>query len=481
MTVLSESNRIPTAGGGSAAAFVGGVSVAGDLHDLPDPLTGETIARAGWGSTDDVNQAVAAAGDSWAEWKATAPRDRARALRAIADELRELAEPLGHLVVSETGKRAEEARGEIHFSAQYFDWFAEAAVMVDDQARATAQRRFLVRHEPVGVTAAITPWNFPVSIPARKIAPALAAGCPVILKPSELTPRSGLALVAIAQKHLPRGLVGAVVGDGQVITTALVDHADVACISFTGSTRVGSLVAQRAMKSMTRVVMELGGMAPFIITEEANIDAAVDALMIAKFRNNGASCIAANNIFIHSRHYAAVVDTLRERIKKLKVGDPRTESTELGPLIRSEEVDRMETLVSDARTRGAIVTQGQRPENGWFYPPTLVELGEQTPGLWTGEIFGPVCAVRSYDDIDSVIDEVHEWRTGLAGYVMSQNEEAALALGQRLRVGIVGINNGAPNTPEVPFGGFGLAGLGREGGVAGMMEFMESQTISVAR
>jgi len=328
--------------------------------------------------------------------------------------------------------------------------------------------------------AAVSPWNFPLSIPARKMAPALAAGCPVVLKPSELTPLSGLAITRLAERHLPEGAVGVVVGDGEKLTTTLLDHEAVAAMSFTGSTKVGLLVAQRAMASMTRVTMELGGKGPFIICADADLDTALDALLTAKFRNNGASCIAANNVFLHRDVYDSVLDALTERVPGLRVGDPHDPATELGPLLRADHVERLNGLVRQATDDGCRVWTGETPSHGWYCAPSVVEADRDT-ALWRVVGFGPVYVVRPYDDEAVMVREVNGWRTGLGGYVMSTDTEHAVDLASRLRIGIVGINNGVPNTPEVPFGGFGYAGLGREGGLSGLREFIEEQTLSLAR
>lgn len=458
-----------------------GKTVAGEPHDLPNPSTGATLARVGWVDASVVDDVVTATATAMDEWASTPARTRAAALRGIATSIRERAEELGTLVMAETGKRRQEAVGEAMFSALYFDWFADAATMPQEQHLVNDQRRFVVGRQPVGVVAAVSPWNFPLSIPARKVAPALAAGCTVVQKPSELTPLSSLLLTEICEPHLPSGAVSIMVGDGAALTSALVDHPDVAAVSFTGSTRVGALVAERAMRSMTRVTMELGGQAPFVVCADADPEVALESLLVAKFRNNGASCIAANNVFVHDSQYDGLVSRLREQVTAMRVGDPGEPDTDLGPMLRPDHVRRLDDLVGQAASVGCRVTAGSVPESGgWFAAPRLVEISEDAD-LWRQEIFGPVLAVRRFSDEDAVVDEVNGWRVGLGGYVVSRDVQAAVDLARRMRIGIVGVNNGAPNTPEVPFGGFGLSGLGREGSLEGMLEFTESQTVSVAR
>lgn len=462
-------------------ARIGGDTVDGAPHDLPNPATGASLASVGWVSGDVARAAARTAKTAFDGWAATPVRDRAAALRAIAADLRSHTDELAATISAESGKRLGEAVGEVGFSAHYFEWFADAATMPQDGGFVTAQRRFTITRRPVGVVAAVSPWNFPLSIPARKVAPILAAGCTVVQKASELTPLTSLAFTEICERHLPSGVVNVVVGAGDELTPALVDSPDVAAISFTGSTTVGALVAAQAMRSMTRVTMELGGKGPFIVTADADPAAALEALLIAKFRNNGASCIAANNVFIHESRYAEFVAALRDRITALAVGDPADAGTDVGPMLRPNHVDRLERLVERASADGCAVSRATVDVDGGFYvAPTLVEATSDTP-LWDEEVFGPVCTVRPYMSEDAVVTEVNSWNTGLGGYIASGNLEQAAQLANRLNIGIVGVNNGAPNTPEVPFGGFGLAGLGREGGLSGLLEFTEEQTVSFAR
>lgn len=476
----TATSLLPSVGGVRPAAVVAGKPRPGAAHELPNPATAQTYDRVGWASAADVRDAVDAARHAGAAWARTAPRRRAAVLRSIADDLRAHGEDLAPVIMRETGKRAAEALAEASFSADYFDWFADAATAPADCHLQNPDKRYIVTRRPAGVVAAVTPWNFPLSIPARKVAAALAAGCPVVLKASELAPLSALALLTLIDAHAPRGLVNLVIGDGEQLIGALVDHEDVTAVSFTGSTRVGVLVAERAMRTMTRVTMELGGMAPFIVEADADLGVAVGALLVAKFRNNGASCIAANNVYFHADVYDDVMSELADQITSLEVGPPDISSTDVGPLLRPAHVDRLRRLVADAESEGRRTWQAPVPEDGWFFPPTLVAASACST-LWHQEIFGPVCAARPFDHIDEVVREVNGRRTGLAGYIMSSDTERCLVTAARLNVGIVGINNGAPNTPEVPFGGFGLAGLGREGGIEGMREFMEPQTIALAR
>ena len=471
----------PDRNGSLGAGRVGGRVLPGGGQTVPDPADGGDIAEVGWATVADVDSAVRAAAAAQPDWWATDPRSRAAALRQLADLLRERAEPLGDLVCAETGKRREEAVAEVHFSARYLDWFADATTRIESDHYETPSRRFLVDRRPVGVVAAISPWNFPLSIPVRKLAAALAAGCGVVQKPSELAPLSSLALTAAAEQVLPKGLVSVLVGDGAELTPALLDHKAVRAVSFTGSTRIGRLVAERAAISFTRTVLELGGRAPFVVCEDADPAVAVEALMVAKLRNNGESCLAANNVFVHAERYDEVVGALRERLDALVIGDPRDPGTGLGPLVRPDEVTRAASL-AEASARGGdrVTTYGKVPTNGWFAPVALVESEHDGPA-WTTEVFSPVLSIRRFTDEAALVSTVNGWRTRLGGYLISGDPEHQLSLARSLDVGIVGINNGAPNTPEVPFGGRDESGHGTEGGMSGMLAFMDEQTLSFAR
>lgn len=478
---MTASEHVTTSAPFTPGARINGATEAGDPQHLVRPADGAPLARAGWVGADAVSLAVAAAVDSRAGWAATPARERAAAMRAIADDLRAEAEELAAIICTESGKRLAEARGEAVGSATYFDWFAEAAAIAEEEGgRTTPGRRFRVRHHPVGVVAALGTWNFPLSIPARKLAAALAAGCPTILKASERTPISADRLVAICERHVPTGVIGSLMG-GPELATALIDHPEVAAISFTGSTPVGLRVGERAARSHTRAVLELGGKAPFIVRADADIADAAEHLMLAKLRNNGESCIAANNVFVHSSVRAELQQVLTERIAAVKPGPPEHPASDLGPLIDGAAVRRLEDLIAQASRDGAEVVRGKSgPDHETYMAAALVTCDNPTQ-LWDEEIFGPVLSLRSYDDEAAVVAEVNSWNMGLSGYVCGQDLAAAQDLAEQLRVGIVGINNGAPNTPEVPFGGFGGSGIGREGGMSGYREFIEEQTISVAR
>ena len=472
---MSNDHVIETPG-----ARIAGSIESGDLRGIRYPVPGRR-GVAGWAGEDAVDRAVAAAVTARASWGSTPGADRAHALRAIAAELRDRVPELAELILTESGKRAPEAAAEVEFSAKYFDWFAEAAENSGIAAGPERpDRTFRVRQIPVGVVAAISTWNFPLSIPARKIAAAVAAGCPTVLKASERTPATGDRLVQICERHLPAGVIGSVMGDGAVLVPALVRHPDVAAVTFTGSIAIGEQVGVLAAASSTRVVLELGGRGPFIVRADADVDDAVENLLVAKLRNNGQSCIAANNVFVHESMRDRFWEVLADRVRSVRSGDPEDSSVDLGPLIDDPAAVRLEELVADADAAGATIVRGIHGPWSNSMAAALVDCSLATR-LWDEELFGPVFAVRGYDDEVELADEINSWGVGLAGYVCGTDMDAAEALAAQLRIGIVGINNGAPNTPEVPFGGFGGSGIGREGGVSGYLAFVEEQTVSIAR
>lgn len=464
------------------AARIGGHALPGITHDVIDPATGDAVGSVRWADAADAERAVDAAATAFADWSSAPARTRADALRAIATDLRAEVADIAPAIAAESGKLLAEANAEVEFSAKYFDWFAEAPMIAEEEAgRVTPLRRFRIRRHPVGIVAAVGTWNFPLSIPARKIAASIGAGCPTILKPSERTPVSSDALVRICERHLPVGVIGHIIGDGQVITNALIDDPRVAAVTFTGSTPIGTLIAERAGRSLTRTCLELGGRAPFIVRQDADADDAVEHLMVAKLRNNGESCIAANTVFVHSSLAEEFREVLASRIEATRPGAQTDAEVDFGPLIDEAAVERLTDLVERAERSGSRVVRGKSgPEHGAFMAAALVEDARGTE-LYEQEIFGPVIALVTYEDEAAVVEEINGWGVGLAGYVCGRDLAAAEDLADSLRIGIVGINNGAPNTPEVPFGGFGASGIGREGGIDGYDEFTEQQSISIAR
>jgi succinate-semialdehyde dehydrogenase/glutarate-semialdehyde dehydrogenase len=432
------------------------------------------------GTAGHARAAADQAADAMGAWSALPPGERAAVLHAVADQLEQVAESgWARLVSQETGKRLAESVGEIRFSAGYFRVAASTVV-----EQGTARELDVVpgiHHEvvrqPRGVAVVLTPWNFPVSIPSRKIAPALAAGCGVVFKPSEVAPLSSMVLASVLDQHLPAGLVGTVLGAPQDVVDTWLTHPAVGAVTFTGSTRVGRLVAAAAATRFLPAVLELGGCAPFIVLPDADPDTAVEALMVAKFRNNGQSCIAANQVFLAREAAEPVLDRLRKRVAALRVGDPLDPATEVGPLAPAQDPSRLEAVVQDAAARGATVVRpdGPLPQRGHYFAPALLLGASPDSTAMREEVFGPVAPVHVFDDLEEVLRLHHATGFGLAAYICSADEQRARAVAGALNAGIVGVNTGTPNTPHVPFGGRSQSGLGYEGGREGVEFFQAAQ------
>ncbi|WP_255946273.1 aldehyde dehydrogenase family protein [Streptomyces odontomachi] len=453
--------------------------------DVVEPATGAVLASYVGGGRADAALAVDAASAALPDWSATPTPRRAAALLAIAAALRtpDVTEELAVLTARETGKRLAEARAEVGMSAGFFEWFAAAV-----QGRTAHQLDVVpgIRHEvnsrPLGVVAVATPWNFPLSIPARKIAAALAAGCTVLFKPSEVAAGSALRLAEIVAGQVPSGALCTLLGDGAAITETWIDDPRVRGISFTGSTRVGLLVAERARHSLTRPVLELGGNAPFVVLDDADPTDAVELINGAKYRNNGQSCIAANTAWVPRRMLDTVVEALLDTAGSLVLGDPLDPATTLGALALPSDPARVDELAEDARRRGATVHRPgpAAPGQGQFARPAIVVDPPRDARVVTEESFAPVLPVLPYDDVTEVIEATRACDLGLAGYVATRDPDRGRRIAAALDVGIAGVNTATPNSPHVPFGGLKLSGLGWEGGQAGLDAFLAPQTIAVA-
>jgi succinate-semialdehyde dehydrogenase/glutarate-semialdehyde dehydrogenase len=470
----------------STSVRIAGEVRAGGLRrmGLRSPIDGEVWAETAVGGEPEAAAAMAAATHAAPMWAATEPSERADGLRRIADDLDAAAATTSwtELISRETGKRVAESTAELGLSAVYFRVFADLIEKQDSERfDAVSGHAHIVEAEPAGVVAVLTPWNFPVSIPARKIAAALAAGCTAVVKPSELAPASSLVLSALIDHHLPAGVVNTVVGEpSDVVDPWLADHR-LGAVSFTGSTRVGRLVAAGAAPRFLRTVMELGGCAPFVVLADADPEQAAQTLMVAKYRNNGQSCIAANQIFVAKEVAGDFVDAFTAATATLTVGDPLDASTGLGPMAPAEDPARLRGLVHDAVSAGArIVSEtAALPERGHYVSPTVLVDVPASAAVFTEEIFGPIAAVRTFGPVDEALAEHRQTGYGLAGYVCGTDVDAAGAVARRLRAGIVGINTGTPNYPGAPFGGTGLSGIGYEGGRWGLDEFRHYRTTAV--
>ncbi|MFE0472903.1 NAD-dependent succinate-semialdehyde dehydrogenase [Streptomyces sp. NPDC058947] len=468
--------------------FVGGAwADAADGATLPvdDPATGEIIAHVADAGPKDARLAEEAAVRAQPDWARTAPRARGEILRRAHDLIVEQTGDLARLMTSEMGKPLAEARAEAAYAAEFFRWFSEEAVRVDGGygLLPDGRTRMLLSRRPVGPCLLITPWNFPLAMATRKIGPAVAAGCTMILKPAPQTPLSALALAGILHEAgLPDGVLNVVpTSRAQEVCEPLLRGGRIRKLSFTGSTAVGRLLLAQCADTVVRTSMELGGNAPFIVFDDADLDAAVDGAMIAKMRNMGEACTAANRFFVHRSVAGEFGRRLAERMGALEVGPGTRDGVDVGPLIDAAGRAKVEELVADAVERGArVLTGGRTPDGpGCFYPPTV--LTDVAPGsrLLQTEIFGPVAAILTFDDEDEVLRRANDTPWGLVGYVFTQGLDRGLRVSEGLETGMVGLNTGLVSNPAAPFGGVKQSGLGREGGRAGIGEFLEYQYVAV--
>ncbi|MDZ5623566.1 NAD-dependent succinate-semialdehyde dehydrogenase [Nocardioides bizhenqiangii] len=455
-------------------AVAGGPLDDASTFEVRDPATTQVIAVVPDGTAADATAAVDAAAAAFPSWAATAPRVRAEILRRAYELIVDDSDRLTALITAENGKVEADARAEVAYAAEFFRWFSEEAVRTEGAygVSPAGGTRTIVTHRPVGVAALITPWNFPAAMATRKIAPALAAGCTVVLKPAAETPLTALAIAELlVEAGVPEGVVNVVstTAPAEVVTTWLEDPR-VRKVSFTGSTGVGRTLLKQAAERVLNSSMELGGNAPFVVTADADIEAAVAGAMIAKFRNGGQACTAANRFFVHA-------DCLDEFVAAL--GD-EVEALEVAPLISAEAVAGVTALVDEAVSAGAVVRhRGRTSETGWRYPATL--LTDVQPGMRIAreEIFGPVVTVIEWTDESEMVARANDSEFGLAAYVYAGRLQDALRIAESLEAGMVGVNRGVVSDPAAPFGGFKQSGIGREGARDGIREYQETQYFSV--
>lgn len=456
-----------------------------DGLDVTDPGTGELVGQVGWGGVPDAVRAADAAAAAAESWASTPARRRGDLLRAAADLMDSRRDELAVLLASEAGKRLPEAAGELSFSAEYFRWFAEQARRPTGQelpGEDPARRHRTVRR-PVGVVASLTPWNFPCSIQARKLAPALAAGCTVVARVSEKAPLAATEMMrCLTDAGLPAGVLNLVHGPAQEQVRALLEHRAVRAVTFTGSTHVGRQIMGAAAGRVVRPLLELGGDAAFVVLEDADVEAAVAGALLAKFRNTGQSCIAANRFLVHERVQDEFVARLVEAVDAMTVGYGLDDPTpDLGPVIDADLVAALEALVQEAVAAGAKVLTRPRdlPTVGSWVAPVLLSGVPAGTRLSCEEVFGPVAAVSSFADEDEALRLADVGDMGLAGYVWTRDVSRGERLAQRMHAGIVGVNDPLPSVVFAPMGGVRQSGIGREGGHEGLAEFTEPQYLAV--
>jgi succinate-semialdehyde dehydrogenase / glutarate-semialdehyde dehydrogenase len=466
--------------------LVGGAWCPGSagLFDVEDPATGAVVATVADGDATDAVAAVDAAAERLPAWSTVAPRARSELLVRVRELMLRDADHLADLIALENGKSLVDARGEVVYAAEFFRWYAEEAVRPhgDFGTSPAGGTRTIVTHKPVGVAALVTPWNFPAAMATRKIAPALAAGCTVVLKPAAETPLTALAIARlIAEAGVPDGVVNVVPStDAPAVVGAWLNDRRVRKISFTGSTGVGRILLRQAADRVVNSSMELGGNAPFVVTASADVTAAVEGAMVAKFRNGGQACTAANRFYVHAEVAEEFTARFGAAVEALRVG-PAATGSDVGPLISATALAGVTRLVDEAVERGAVIAhQALAPTTaGHFYPPMLLTGLTADDPLLQEEIFGPVAPIVVWDDLDALLAAVNDTEHGLAAYVFGELAEA-LRIGEALDAGMVGVNRGLVSDPAAPFGGVKQSGLGREGARAGLEEYLETQYLSVA-
>ena len=460
-------------------------AASGATFDVINPATGEVVATLADGGPEDAAAAIETAGRTQESWAAVPARERAEILRRAYDLLIERADELALLMTTEMGKPLAEARGEVTYGAEFFRWFSEEACRITGDARRSpdGNTRLMVTSEPVGPCILITPWNFPLAMATRKIGPAIAAGCTMVFKPAGLTPLTSLYLVEVLREAgLPDGVLNVVcTTDAGGVVEPWIDSGIARKLSFTGSTPVGRKLLEQCSRGVLRTSMELGGNAPFVVCSDADMDVAVDAAMAAKMRNMGEACTAANRILVHRSVLDEFARRLTERMAALRVGDGTADGTDVGPLVEEKAVAKVVDLVDDAVGRGArVLCGGERGDGpGYFYPPTVLTDVAADSGLMSTEIFGPVAALVPFDDDDEAVRLANDTEFGLVSFVMTESLDRAMTMSERLQAGMVGINTGVVSNPAAPFGGIKQSGLGREGGLSGIEEFVETKLTAI--
>lgn len=460
------------------------------VFDVTDPSTGSVIGQVADGGTQDFDDAISAAAVAFDTWSKTTAYERAAVLQRAHDLMRERTDELAALMTQEQGKPLRAAKNEVGYAADFLAWFAGEAIRVDGQTipSSRADQRFITMRQPVGVVAAITPWNYPISMITRKLGPAIAAGCTSVLKPASQTPLCAVATVKLLEEAgLPAGVINLVTTKrSREFGDAVIESPVVRKLTFTGSTAIGRELTGRASANMKRVSVELGGHAPFIVFEDADPVHAAKGAALVKFLNTGQACISPNRIYVHRSLYPAFLETLQARVSALKVGAGTDPGVAIGPLIDDRAVAKMQEQVADATERGArVLTGGARTRvdglgGETFFAPTV--LADVTPEMLISseETFGPIAAVTPFDTEDEVIRLANDTEYGLAAYVYTQNLSRAFRVTERLRFGMVGVNDINPTSAAAPFGGVKYSGLGREGGAQGIDEYLDVKLVGIS-
>jgi succinate-semialdehyde dehydrogenase/glutarate-semialdehyde dehydrogenase len=450
----------------------------GATRPVVNPATGQSIGTAPLFGAAETRRAIEAADRAWPAWRAKTAKERSAILRKWNDLMLAHADDLALILTSEQGKPLAESKGEVTIGAAYIEWFAEEAKRIYGDVIPTIgnDRRLVVVKQPVGVCAAITPWNFPCSMITRKVAPALAAGCTVVIKPAEATPYSAFALAELAHRAgFPAGVLNVITGGASAIGGEMCANPLVRKLSFTGSTQVGRLLMQQVAPTIKKLSLELGGNAPFIVFDDADLDAAADGAIISKFRNAGQTCVCANRLFVHDKVYDAFARKLGERVRALKVGPGTEAGVTQGPLINADAVAKVEEHIADATTHGATIATGGKRHSlgGTYFEPTVLTDVTADMKIFREETFGPVAPLIRFKSDAEVVELANRTEFGLASYFYSRDIGRIWRVAEELEYGMVGVNTGLITTEVAPFGGVKQSGLGREGSKYGVEEFVE--------
>lgn len=464
--------------------IINGKQIGSDLSkvEVTNPATSEVIATIPDGGKKEAASAVDAAYDAFKDWSQYSAYERSELIRKWYDLIDEHKEDLARTMTMEQGKPLKEALGEIQYANGFISWYAEEGKRVYGEQIPATQRnkRLFVHKQPVGVVAVITPWNFPAAMITRKVAPALATGCTVVIKPAELTPLTALKMAALAEKAgIPKGVINVVTGDSKSIGEAWLEDARVRKLTFTGSTEVGKILMKGSADTVKKVSLELGGHAPVIVMADSDLDKAVDGVIASKFRNAGQTCVCSNRIYVHESIEASFTEKLVEKVKELKVGNGLEDGVDIGPLIDENAVEKVKKHVEDAVDKGASIAIGGNEQNGLFFEPTVITNVNDDMLCMRDETFGPLAPITTFKTEEEAIGRANDSIYGLAAYVFTENITNGIRISEQLEYGIVGLNDGLPSTPQAPFGGFKQSGLGREGGHHGIEEYLEVKYISV--
>ncbi|KKO54437.1 NAD-dependent succinate-semialdehyde dehydrogenase [Paenibacillus sp. DMB20] len=460
------------------------VSASGNIEVI-NPATGEKIGQVAFGGEKEARLAADAASAAFRTWSKHTADERGKALRRWHDLIAEHSSELARIMTLEQGKPLKEAAGEIAYANSFVAWYAEEGKRIYGETipASSPNKRIIVTKQPVGVVAAITPWNFPASMITRKAAPALAAGCTMVIKPSEETPYTALKLAELADRAgIPAGVINVVTGDAAEIAGAWQQDSRVRKLSFTGSTAVGKKLMEGAAGHVKKLSLELGGHAPFIVTANADMDKAAEGVLLSKFRNAGQTCVCTNRVYVQESVAAEFAGKVAALTERLKVGNGMEEGTDIGPLINDKAAKKVRKQIEDAELKGGVILTGERsasPSNGVFVKPTVIMNATDDMLCMKEETFGPVAPITMFKTVEEAVERANNSPYGLAAYVFTEHLGEAVRIAEALDYGIVGINDPLPSTAQAPFGGFKESGLGREGGHYGIEEYLETKYISL--